>query len=229
MFIDTSIRYTIVPWVAPASPAFMVGVHFYKDLAEVEKWAGWLAFLTAMSLAITIELGGVYIAKGFAGFWTDKDWMRMIISLVGLVGYGFFGVTLTWGTKLAPVFVFVTLLYLVIAAVDTKKEIKQQEEIDNKADIKQKEADRQIEMEQGEHNISLAKIQASGERAKARAAKFSNTDVKKVYDINQEIKEYLDTRDHPESVILKDILANTSIASTKTAALHKARYLQQSV
>lgn len=216
MFIDTSIRYTIVPWVAPASPAFVVGVQFYRDLHGIQDWPWALAALAAISLALTIELGGVYVAKGFTGFWMKKSWIKMGISFIALCGYAYFGISLTWGTSLWPVFIFVSLLYLVIAANDTEKETEQQKTIDH-----------QQEMEQGEHNISLAKIQASGERAKARAAKFSNTDVKKVLAVNQEIKEYLDTRNDPASVILKDILAHTSIASTRTAAIHKARYIEQ--
>ena len=201
-----SIRYLVVPWVAPASPAFVVGVEFFRDLTINQNWSIALAAVAAITLAATIELGGAFSAMGIAQFWNDKSWLRVIISVCALLGYSYFGISLTWDTKLWPVFVFVTLLYLVIASFDTRNSQKKSEVNTLKLEAE------------------IAKQNASAERAKARQAQFSISDSEKAPKINDKVRVYLSESDNPSKELIEDIAQRAGV-STSTASIHKKRFL----
>lgn len=215
-----NIRYAIVPYVAPASPAFVVGVEFYRDLTINQHWSWMLAALTAIALAGTIELGGVFAAKGFTDFWSKEAWVRMGIAFLALVGYAYFGITLTWGTTLWPVFIFVTLLYLVIASIDTYKDSKAEEQTEKQREIDAKKIELQI-----------AKQKASAARARAREAQFSGfgpENSPKKPEINTKVENFLSDHPDPKNAKVQEIADGAGV-SLSTASEHKKRYLGQEV
>jgi len=205
----TTIRYSLTPFIAPASPAIVSGVNLYNEL-RITGWTFGLAFVASILLGLTIELSGAYAAKGFTDFWGQADWYRMIIAGFGLLFYTIVGVSFVWGTHLVWVILLTLSIYLTIAAQDTRRE---------KAESSQVEADTELQ---------IAKQKASIARAEARTAQFSAfapENGAKMSEINPEVRKYLDTFEAPDKVTLADICQNCGIKSTSTASKHKSRYI----
>lgn len=215
LMILSLLRYNLAPLVAPISPAIVIMVTFYNDLMG-NSWNFFLAGIASLALAITIELGGMYVAKGFTDFWAKQDYTRMVISLVGLGAYAYFGISMTWGTILWPVFVFVTILYLVMACIDTQAEA--------------------VETKKDELNLGLliAREEKLKANAEARTARFSsvtpeNAPKKSVISEGyKQVKNYLDGVDNPEEVTPKMIIEQTGLGQTSVYK-YKKRYLEQMV
>jgi uncharacterized membrane protein len=186
----------------------VVGVEFWRDLTYNQHWHAYLALLAAITLAMTIELGGAFAAMGLTTFWQQRSWIRMFIALAALVGYSYFGITLTWGTRLWPVFIFVSLLYLVFASLDTHR------------------AQRAEERSEKELDLAISKQVAAAARARAREAAFSGFETKNGLKINENVRVYLETLKDPESAKIQEI-ADASGVSIGTASEHKRRFLAQ--
>ncbi len=207
----TTIRYSLTPFIAPASPAFVSGVNLYNELI-LAGWSIGLAFVTSILLGLTVELSGAYAAKGFTDFWKQGEWARMGIAGFGLLFYTVVGVSFVWGTHLVWVVLLTLSIYLTIAAQDTRREYAESNAVEQDTTLK------------------IKKQEASIARAKARTAQFSGfvgENGAKMSEINPQVRKYLDGFEQPEKVTLDDICKNCNIGSTSTASKHKKRYLAE--
>lgn len=201
------LRYLIVPWIAPVTPAMVISVEYFRDLTSGDNpWPVWLAIVTVVALGAAIELGGGFMAKGLTDFWKNGSILRTTIAITGMVVYMYFGISLTWDTKLWPVFLFVTMIYLVAAAFSTAK-------------AEEREEARKLDTE-----LQIEKAKASRARAEARAASFSVSRSENGLKINEKVEAYLKNSNVPADEKIEDIAQGAGV-STGTAHEHKKRFL----
>jgi uncharacterized membrane protein len=116
------------PFGAPVAPAILLFTTFWYQLSE--QYDVWLGFFGALAIGLMVEMSGVYIAYGLGTFIQKRQWVKILISAIALLAYGYVGFSVYWGTTIMAIFVLATAVYFVMALMSVTKE-QREEQLEN--------------------------------------------------------------------------------------------------